>query len=194
MSNDWTYLTRSSGFVASVLIVLALGGGLLFSARATGRRRRPSWWLDLHNYLGGLAFAFTAFHVFASYRDDLSGIGLAQVFIPMFGEGWEWGITWGVFSTYVLAAVVFTSWPGKRLPRRTWLAVHLLSLPATFMVAAHAWMVGSDKHELWFQALVAVLAGFAAYAVLLRVFSILTRRRTKQERAGTLWLESARES
>ncbi|MEY2565569.1 MAG: hypothetical protein QOE35_98, partial [Actinomycetota bacterium] len=51
MENGWDYLTRSSGLVATVLIVLSLAWGLLFSARATGNRRRPNWWLDLHNFL-----------------------------------------------------------------------------------------------------------------------------------------------
>jgi hypothetical protein len=184
VGDGWTYLTRASGLVATVLIVLALGGGLLFSARGTGTRRRPSWWLDLHNYLGGLAFAFTAFHIYASYRDELNGIGLVQVFVPMTAEGWEWGITWGVLATYVFAAVVFTSWPGKRFTRKTCLAVHLRSVPATFMAAAHAWMVGSDRHGLWFQALLALLAGLAVYPAVLRLTGVVTKRRAKQLRAA----------
>jgi DMSO/TMAO reductase YedYZ heme-binding membrane subunit len=184
--NGWTYLTQASGLVATVLIVLALGGGLLFSARATGTRPRPSWWLDLHNHLGGLAFAFTAFHIYAAYRDELSGIGLVQVFVPMTAEGWEWGITWGVLATYVFAAVVFTSWPRKRFSRRTWLAVHLLSVPATFAAAAHAWMVGSDRHGLWFQALLALLAGLAVYPAVLRLAAVSAKHRARQRRVAVL--------
>src|SRR3954464_5451195 len=115
----WPYLTRASGIVATALIVLAVAWGLLFSARATGNRRRPNWWLDLHNYLGGLALAFTALHIVAAYRDELSGIGLVQIFVPMTADGWAWGITWGVLATYVMGAVVFTSWPEQRLSRRT---------------------------------------------------------------------------
>src|SRR3954452_8631297 len=120
MAIEWMFLTRASGIVATVLLVLALGGGLLFSARATGWRRRPNWWLDLHNYLGGLAFAFTVVHIVAAYEDRSSGIGLVQVLVPMTARGWAWGITWGVLGTYVLAAVTFTSWPKRRLSRRNW--------------------------------------------------------------------------
>ena len=40
----WWYLSRSSGIVATVLVVAALVCGLRFSARATGTRRRPKWW------------------------------------------------------------------------------------------------------------------------------------------------------
>jgi predicted ferric reductase len=183
MTNGWTYLTRASGVVATVLIVLALGGGLLFSARATGIRRRPNWWLDLHNYLGGLAFAFTLVHVFTAWRDQLSGIGLLQVLVPMTASGWAWGITWGVLATYIFAAVVFTSWPKKRLSRRSWLLVHLLSIPATIMTAAHAWMVGSNRHSLWFQALLALLAGLTVYPCVLRLAGVATKHRARLTRS-----------
>jgi DMSO/TMAO reductase YedYZ heme-binding membrane subunit len=178
------HLTRATGIVAVALIVLALGGGLLFSARATGDRRAPAWWLDLHNYLGGLAFAFTLGHVAAAYLDAQSGIGLRQVFIPMTATGWAWGITWGVIATYVFAAVVFTSWPRKRLSRRAWLAVHLLSVPATVMAAGHAWMVGSSRHGSWFKALLAVLVGLSVYPGVLRLARVLERRKAKRARAA----------
>lgn len=168
-------LTRASGVVATVLLIAALGGGLLFSARATGRRPRPSWWLDLHNYLGGLAFAFVVVHVVAALLDPRNGIGLVQVLVPMTATGWTWGITWGVLATYVLAAVVFTSWPRRRLSRGTWLAVHLLSVPATAMAAGHAWMVGSDRYGLWFQGLLALLAGLAVYPAVLRLARVTSR-------------------
>ena len=184
MSDFWTVLTAASGVVATVLIVLALGGGLLFSARATGTRPRPNWWLDLHNYLGGLAFAFSVVHVFAAFHDRLSGIGLLQIFVPMTAKGWTWGITWGVLAMYAFAAVVFTSWPKKRMSRRTWLVVHLVSIPATFLVATHAWMIGTDRNELWLQALLGLLAGLAVYPGVLRLFSVSANRKKRAERAG----------
>src|SRR3954464_9197727 len=171
----WPYLTRASGIVATVLIVLALGGGLLFSARATGTRPRPNWWLDLHNYLGGLAFAFTVVHVFSAFHDKLNGIGVTQVFVPMTASGWAWGITWGVLATYVFAAVVFTSWPKKRLSKRTWLVVHLLSIPATIAAAGHAWMVGESRPYHWFPMLLALLGGMAVYPGVLRLARVIER-------------------
>jgi predicted ferric reductase len=183
MSDDlWHYLTRSSGIVAVVLIVAAMVWGLFFSARATGDRRRPSWWLDLHNYLGGLAFVFTLVHIGAAFLDGASGIGLVQIFIPMTASGWAWGITWGVLATYIFAAVVFTSWPRKRLDRRTWLIVHLLSIPATVMAAGHAWMVGSSRHGMWFKALLASLAGLAVYPGVLRLARVISKRQAGRAR------------
>lgn len=184
MTGLWTVLTAASGVVATVLIVLALGGGLLFSARATGTRPRPNWWLDLHNHLGGLALAFTLLHVFSAFHDRLNGLGLLQVFVPMTAGGWAWGITWGVLGTYALLVVVFTSWPKKRFSRRTWLVVHLLSIPATLLVAAHAWMIGIDRATVWLQALLALLAGLAVYPAVLRLFHVAVKRKERRARDG----------
>lgn len=184
MSEVWWYLSRSSGIVATVLIVAALAWGFCFSARATGTKHRPNWWLDLHKYLGGLAFAFVIVHVAAVYQDELSGIGLLQILVPMTAPGWAWGITWGVIATYVFALVVFTSWPRKRGSRRVWLTVHLMSVPAAIFAAAHAWMVGSSRGQLWFAALLTALVGLAVYPMVLRILSALAKRSARRRRSS----------
>ena len=183
MNDIWWYLARSSGIVATALIVAALVWGLFFTARATGRHRRPNWWLDLHKYLGGLAFVFTIVHVVAVYQDELSGIGLMQVLVPFTAAGWRWGITFGVVATYLFVAVVATSWPSRRGSRRTWRAVHLLSVPATVLAGVHAWTVGSSRGEWWFQALLVLLFGLVVYPAALRLLSLAGRRRVTRVRA-----------
>jgi len=181
VSEVWWYLSRSSGVVATVLIVAALICGLFFKARATGDRRRPNWWLDLHNYLGGLAFVSTVVHVLAVYQDDPSGIGLTQILVPLTAAGWRWGITFGVVATYIFALVVFTSWPKRREWRRTWLLLHLLSIPATLLAGTHAWMAGSSRGEVWFQVLLTLLVGLVTYPAVLRLFAVIAppSRRTE---------------
>jgi sulfoxide reductase heme-binding subunit YedZ len=185
--NDiWWYLSRSSGIVAAVLIVAALVWGFFFSARATGTKRRPKWWLDLHNYLGGLAFVFVIIHIVAVYQDQLSGIGRLQIFVPMTATGWKWGITWGVIAAYVFALVVFTSWPRKRGSRRVWLTVHLISVPAAVVAGIHAWMVGSSRGQLWFSMLLAALFGLVVYPAVLRLFTAVAKRSARRLRGQTL--------
>lgn len=185
MTSLWWYLGRSSGVIATVLIVLALIWGFRFSGRVTGNRCKPAWWLDLHTYLGGLAFAFSALHVAFIYKDNLSGIGLRQVFIPLTADGWRWGITCGVVAMYVFAAVVFTSWPRRIGSRRTWLAIHLLSVPGALMAGVHAWMVGSSQHDLWFQVLLLALVAAVTYPAILRMFTAMDRR-AKRSRSGRI--------
>ncbi len=176
MSN-WWYLTRSSGIVAMVLAVAALAWGLMFSARATGERLRPAWWLDLHNWLGGLTLVFTGVHILASFADHDSGIGLKQVFIPGTATDQTTAITFGVLATYVFIVVVFTSWPKLRARRTVWRAIHLLSLPATVLAGVHAYKTGSDQKATLLQILLILLVGLATYPVFLRLLGLITKPR-----------------
>lgn len=184
MNETWWYLSRSSGIVATVLIVAALIWGFYFSARDTGDRHKPNWWLDLHNYLGGLALIFTMIHLLTVYLDDLSGIGLVQVLVPHTAPGWRWGMTWGVIATYLLTLVVFTSWPKRLGSRRTWVTIHLLSIPATIFAGVHAWMVGSSRHDVWFQVALAAMLGLSVYPGVVRLFSVAEHRRDHRARSA----------
>ncbi len=132
------FISRATGIVATVLAVAALIFGFFFSSRNMGDRRRPAWWLDLHNWLGGLTLVFTVVHIAAAYIDSTSGIGLLQVLIPGTATGRSWAITWGVIGTYLFAITVFTSWPRKRLRPRTWRIVHLTSVVGLGLAGLHA--------------------------------------------------------
>ena len=100
------YLSRSTGIVAAVLAVAALAWGFLFSARETGTRYRPAWWLDLHNWLGGLALIFTIAHIATSYLDSDAGLSLASLFVPGIATSQRLALAWGVVATYLIATTV----------------------------------------------------------------------------------------
>ena len=168
------FMTRSTGIVATLLMVAALLWGFLFSSRATGKRLRPNWWLDLHNWLGGLALIFTAVHIAASVLDSNSGIGIVQVLVP--GTATDvWGITWGVIATYLTAAVVFTTWPKRWGNRRWWRIVHLLSVAGTALALVHAYKSGSDSSRLAFQIGMVAAVGVATYGLGLRLTTLRPR-------------------
>jgi sulfoxide reductase heme-binding subunit YedZ len=167
------YSSRASGVVAAVLIALALVSGFLFSSRDTGRRRRPAWWLDLHNMLGGLALAFSVVHIVLAWLDPDLGVGLAEVLIPGFADVERWALAWGVIATYLLATAVFTSWPQRRFTRRTWRILHLGSVVAFALALVHALQLGTDAGSLWLRALLVLLVGVATFALGVRVFGLL---------------------
>ncbi len=73
--------------------------GLLFSARETGTRLRPAWWLDLHKWLGGLALVFTAVHLVVAFADS----DLACVHAYQLGSD-------ATTPAFVLVASPVTSW------------------------------------------------------------------------------------
>ncbi len=172
MTQAMYYITRSTGIVALGLIVVSLLFGFLFSSRATGKRLRPNWWLDLHNWLGGLALVFTALHILASVLDSGSGIGLLQVFVPNTASDQAWAITWGVVATYVMVAVVFTSWPTRWGNRFWWRVVHVSSVVGTALAFAHALQSGSDAARLPFQVGILAAAAVATYGLGLRLSTL----------------------
>jgi DMSO/TMAO reductase YedYZ heme-binding membrane subunit len=173
--NSWLwYLTRSTGLVATALMIAALAWGFFFSARETGTRLRPAWWLDLHNGLGGLAMIFTGIHLLTAFADSDLGIRLVAVFIPGTATSRKAAVTWGVLGFYGLALTVFTSWPRRLRKRRTWRAIHLLSVPATVLACVHAYQIGSDAHTGAFQILLPVAAAAGVYPLVLRVTKILS--------------------
>lgn len=175
MSREFWYISRASGIVAVVLIVASLLWGFLFSSRDTGTRLRPAWWLDLHTWLGGLAVIFTGVHVLASVLQSDSGIGLSQVFIPGTASLDRWGITWGVLATYLLAAVVFTTWPRRLGNRLWWRIVHLTSVAATGLAILHSYQSGSDATRSVFQIGLLVSVGVATYGVFVRLLGLKPR-------------------
>jgi DMSO/TMAO reductase YedYZ heme-binding membrane subunit len=172
------YLSRATGIVASALVVAALVWGFFFSARNTGAKRRPAWWLDLHNWLGGLALAMTGVHIVAAYLDKNGGLGAVQVLVP--GAS-PLAITWGVIAAYLLAIAVFTSWPRKRLRPTTWRIVHVGSVLGAVLAGAHAYQAGSDARRLPFQVGLVVLAAFGVYAMFVRVLGVALPRLTKSQ-------------
>ena len=176
MDELWWYLTRATGLVATALAVASLVWGLFFSARNTGTKRSPAWWLDLHNYLGGLSLAFTGAHVLASLVDPDGTIRLVDVFVP--GTA-GWAVTWGVLAAYIFTIAVFTSWPRRRFSRPVWRVVHLTSVAGVAFAGLHGLQLGSDAEHRVFEAGVIVCAAASVYAVSLRVFGALARRATR---------------
>ena len=179
MSNAAYFLTRSSGIVALLLLVGSLLWGFIFSSRATGKRLRPNWWLDLHNYLGGLALVFTLVHILASLVDENASITVVRVLAPAASGDQRWAITWGVVSTYALVAVVFTSWPKRMTNRRLWRLIHVASVPATLLAFVHAVQTGSDASRAPFQILILLAAAIGTYGLGLRLSTLRPNRRSR---------------
>jgi hypothetical protein len=179
MTGSWWYLTRATGIVATLLAVGSLVFGAFFSARNTGNRRSPAWWLDLHNYLGGLALIFTGAHVLASLLDPDSGIGLVQVLVPGTAETATWPLTWGVLAAYTFAIAVFTSWPRRRFSRTTWRCLHLASVAGVALAGIHGFQLGSDATAPLFQIGLLLAAAITVYAIVLRLLSVVAHEQRR---------------
>jgi hypothetical protein len=171
------YLTRSTGIVAVVLAMAALVWGFLFSARATGERRRPNWWLDLHNWLGGAALVFTITNLATAYLDRDLAIGFASLFVPGVASNDRWPIAWGVIALWTFVVAVVTSWPNRRFSRPVWRVLHLGSVAGVGLAILHAVQIGTDTGTLVAEAVALTLVAVGTYALGVRLFGLLFRSR-----------------
>ena len=169
------YAARASGLVAWSVVTLSILWGLAVSTRLVRRKGVPAWLLDLHKFLGTLSIVFVVVHVLALWADTYVYFGPRELFVP-FASAWRPGaVAWGIAATYLLVAIQLTSWAMKRLPRKLWHRVHLLSIPMFVFATVHGFTAGADKANLAVQWL-ALTGGLMVF--LLVTFRLLAPRRT----------------
>lgn len=177
MSDLVAALARSSGIVAGVLAVVTLVTGALFSARETGQRVRPAWWLDFHNGLGGLTLVAVAVHVMVSILDTDFGVGVLDAFIPGVASTNRGALAWGVIATYSIAGAVLTTWPRRLRRPRLWRTIHVGSVAGVVLALFHGYEMGTDAPRAAFKVGLVAVAATASYALGVRAFDVMVRRR-----------------
>ena len=174
----WWYLSRSTGIVALVALVLSLVWGVLLATRVLRPHDRPAWLLDLHGWLGGLAVMMTAFHLLGLALDGYVHFGVGELFVPGASAYRPVAVAVGVVSMYLLVAVQLTAVLRKRLPRRVWRGVHYASYLLVWGGLVHAGMAGTDVSNRVYQVLAFALTVLAATAAILRIVSPARGRRS----------------
>ncbi len=172
----WWWITRAAGIVAWVVVAAAVVWGLLASTKLIRRRGLPAWILDLHRYLGTLTIVFVVVHVGAVWLDSFVSFTPKQLFVP-FASSWRpHAVAWGIFATYLLLAIQITSWAMRRLPRKLWHRVHVLSVPMLAMATVHGFLAGTDRSNRAVQ--------WSAFVVLLGILFLLAVRMLSPSRAS----------
>lgn len=176
----WWWVTRASGIVAWVVVAAAVVWGLLASTKLIRKRGVPAWILDLHRYLGTLTIVFVVVHVGAIWLDSFVAFTPRQLLVP-FASTWRpRAVAWGIFAVYLLLAVQITSWAMRRIPRKLWHRVHVLSVPMLVLATVHGFLAGSDRSNRAVQ--------WGAFVVLAGIVFLLFVRMLKparSSRAGT---------
>jgi hypothetical protein len=168
-------VTRATGLVAAVICAVALCSGFLFSARETGERRRPAWWLDLHQGLGGLGLIAVVVHVVVSVLDSGAGIGVADALVPGVASVDRLALTWGVLGLYLIAGAVLTTWPRRLANRSLWRWIHLASTLGMVVALVHGYQMGTDASRVAFQVGLVALAAPMTYALVVRTVDATMR-------------------
>ena len=175
------YAARASGLIAWAVVTLSILWGLALSTRLIRRKGVPAWLLDLHKFLGTLSIVFVAVHVLALWADNFVYFGPRELFVPFTSSWRPVAVAWGIAATYLLVAIQITSWTMKRLPRKLWHRVHLMSIPMFVFATVHGFSSGADNKNLVVQWL-ALTGGLLVF--LLVTFRTLAPRR--QVRASVL--------
>jgi DMSO/TMAO reductase YedYZ heme-binding membrane subunit len=173
----WWYLARSSGIVAMALLVATVVWGVLLATRVLKPHDRPAWLLDVHRWLGGTALVMTGLHVLGLMLDGYIGFGFADILVPGASSYRTFAVAVGVLSMYVMLAVQVTSYMRRRLSKRTWHRVHLLSYLLVWSAALHAGLAGTDVTSRAYQILAVVLTIVAVIAGVVRVLTPTRARR-----------------
>jgi len=152
------------------------------STRLVRRKGVPAWLLDLHKFLGTLSIVFVGVHLVALWADNFVYFGPREMVVP-FASAWRPGaVAWGIAATYLLVAIQLTSWMMKRLPRKLWHSVHLLSIPMFALATVHGFTSGADNKNLAVQ-WVALTGGL--FVFLLVAFRVLAPRRSRRTSVGS---------
>jgi DMSO/TMAO reductase YedYZ heme-binding membrane subunit len=167
----WWYLSRSSGIVALVLLVMTVVWGILLSTRALRPLDRPAWLLDLHRWLGGTALVMTGFHLLGLYLDGYVDFGFTELLVPGTSSYRPVAVAVGIVSLYVMIAVQATSYMRRWLSTRAWRATHMLSYGLVWAAAIHAGLAGTDTVNRAYQVLALLLTMIAVTAMIIRVVS-----------------------
>ena len=169
-SQTWWYVARAGGIVAWALASLTVVGGLQLSTRLV-RKPAPSWVLDVHRFLGGLTVAFVGVHMVGLAADQFIGFGPAELLIPLASSYKPAAVALGVIAMYLLLAIEITSLAMRKMPRRTWHAVHLTSFILFVVATVHGITAGTDRHNAVFQWACLLTAALVLMMTLVRIWS-----------------------
>ncbi len=169
-SQTWWYVARAGGIIAWALASLTVIGGLQLSTRLV-RKPAPSWVLDVHRFLGGLTVAFVAVHMIGLAADQFIGFGPIELLVPLASSYKPSEVALGVVGMYLLVAIELTSLAMKKMPRRTWHAVHLTSFVLFVVATVHGITAGTDRNNAAFQWACLLTATLVLMMTLVRIWS-----------------------
>jgi sulfoxide reductase heme-binding subunit YedZ len=161
MSSVSWYAARSAGIVAYLLLSGSVVVGVSMSSK-----RKLAWPRfaveEVHRFLSMLTGVFIVIHGGSLLLDHFVPTSLTQEVVPFTSSYSPLTVGLGVAATDLLAAIALTNALRTRLPYGFWRRVHYATIGVWAGSTVHAFFSGTDRHDLWFLALI----GSAASAVL----------------------------
>jgi len=162
------YLTRSSGWVALLLLSASVVLGVL----DVNRWSTPDWprfVLDsLHRSVSLLVLVFVALHIVTAALDSFAAINPLDAVVPFIGSYRPIWLGLGAVAFDLLLALAITSVLRQRVGHRAWRIIHWSAYACWPIALVHGLGTGSDVKSTWSLMLTAICVLAVVGAVCVR--------------------------
>lgn len=178
------YVTRASGLVAGLALIILMLSGAGFITGQTFRFLEPVTAWATHRALGIILGISVLVHVAALYFDSFVPFSIKDLLVPFASSyrpiqilGFSVGslyVALGIFAFYLMVAIILTSlfWIDRK--PKTWKLVHIVSYVAVVFVFVHALYLGTDLAQGFLRWLWISLGLFVLCATLFRLWRAKT--------------------
>jgi sulfoxide reductase heme-binding subunit YedZ len=161
--------SRAAGIVSLVLASLAVSLGLVMSLRIMRSRRTDM--LALHEVLSLGTLVALAVHGLTLVGDQVLSPSLADIALPF---AWSYKTLWtsiGIIGGWALAILGLSYYARHAIGATRWRKLHRLSALAWIAGIVHTLGEGTDAGQIWFLAMLAIVAIPALALLLVRYFT-----------------------
>jgi methionine sulfoxide reductase heme-binding subunit len=164
------FVSRAGGIVAYLLLWFSTAWGVMLSAKGLrGVMSKPVAY-TLHNVTSWLALGFAAVHAVALLGDRVIPFSGAGLLVPFAASYRPFLSGLGTLSLY-LGVLVSVTFYWKRLSRRTWRTLHMLSYLMFVAVTIHGVMLGTDSGAWIMRTIYLLAAGSVAFLTMVRILT-----------------------
>jgi sulfoxide reductase heme-binding subunit YedZ len=148
--------SRAAGFAALILASLAVGVGLLMSTRLL-KRRGPDL-VATHEILSLSTIVAIVVHGVALLGDKYLHPSLAGIAIPFVSGYRTLWMTLGIVSGWGLILLGISYYARRTIGAKRWRKLHRFTALAWLAGLVHALGMGTDAGQVWFLAMVSIVA------------------------------------
>jgi predicted ferric reductase len=149
IDHTYWYMTRAAGFVAYMLLFVAVVFGLTMTSDVVSRWLARFRVYDLHRFLSLLALAASVFHALIVLPDRYIAFTLLELLVPFASPYRPFYMALGTLSLYLTAFIVGTFYLRRLVPYRVWRLIHYATFGAFGLALLHGAGAGSDTAATW---------------------------------------------
>jgi|SRR5687768_2478093 len=172
-----SHVTRSSAFVAYLLIWASMLAGLSITSKAARKGPGMAASFGLHRYTTLLGLGFALMHALSLLGDPYMNYTVGGLLMPFTAGSYKphW-LGLGQIALYSMAIISASFYARNRLGVRTWRLIHSLSFALFLMALIHGLQSGSDSGYWWAQGLYWVSGASVLLGSIYRVLAVRAGR------------------